>query len=210
MGQDIETTSQGKCLYRGEAFHPLRIGTLERNLPIVKIDEQTWIASFVMLGDVELVEHCADILVSRFKSSFDIIVVPEVKAIPLANSIARNVSRPSNYMDYCVIRKSRKVYFEKAISVPVKSITTRRPQRLYLCQEDIKKIKGKRVCLIDDVISTGGTIQACLELVKKADGIVHQIAVVLLEGNPHVEELEQHTTERLLYLERIPIYVAGG
>lgn len=191
------------CQYVGQAFHQLKIGSLERRLPIVKIDKNTWIASFVMLGDVELVEHCASILVRKLKPGFDIIVVPEAKAVPLAHSIARKMSRPPDYMDYCVIRKSRKAYFGETISVPVKSITTKKEQKLYLNREDAEEIRGKRICLIDDVISTGGTIRACSDLIKKAGGTVHQIATVLLEGDLSVKKF----TGPLIYLGRIPVYV---
>lgn len=199
--------TRGICQYEGQAFHTLKMGNLERELPIVKIDKNTWIASFVMLGDVELVEHCASLLVRRLKPGFEVIVVPEVKALPLAHSIARRMSRPQDYMDYCVIRKSQKVYFGKSISAPVTSITTKGRQRLYLDRESLKKIEGKQVCLIDDVLSTGGTLRTCLDLIKKAGGIINQVGVVLLEGNPGIGELNLPRSRPLVYLGRIPLYV---
>lgn len=189
--------------YKGQKLHKLKIGLLNRRLPIVKINKKTWIASFVMLGDVELIEYCAKKLTGKLKKDFDIIVVPEAKAIPLAHAIAKNIN---NNVRYCVIRKSRKAYFGRYISVPARSITTKNAQRLYLTEEDIKKIKGKMVCLIDDVISTGGTIEACVKLVKKAGGKVHQIASVLREGNPDLERLNKCADFPLVYLGSIPVY----
>lgn len=198
---------RGTCQYKGQTFYQLKIDNLERRLPIVKIDKNTRIASFIMLGDVQLVEHCASKLVEKLRPGFDILAVPEAKAIPLAHSIAQKISKPPNYMHYCVIRKSRKGYFGKTMSAAVRSITTNRQQRLYLDKEDVEKIRGKSVCLIDDVISTGSTIHSCLDLIKRAGGTIHQIAVVLLEGSSCVKEFNLHKTRPLIYLGRIPLYV---
>lgn len=194
------------CVYKGQRFHNLRIGTLQRKLPIVNINKKTWIASFVMLGDVNLIEHCADKLAKKLKRGFDVIVVPEAKAIPLAHAITRNINRNANY---CVIRKSKKAYFKEYISIPAKSITTKKKQKLYLDEGDIKRINGRRICLIDDVISSGGTIEACIKVIKKAGGKIYQIASVLIEGNPDLEGLNKQTDFPLIYLGRIPIYTGG-
>ena len=131
------------------------------------------------------------------------IVVPEAKAIPLAHAMAK----ATGCKEYSVIRKSRKAYFKNDISVPVKSITTEAEQNLYLCEEDINRIKGKRVCLVDDVVSTGGTLRSSVELIEMAGGTMHQVATALLEGEADPVELGKCAEHGLVYLGHIPLFV---
>lgn len=189
----------------------LKIGTLTRALPIVKINETTAIASFVMLGDVELIERCAQMLSLKLSPGFDVIAVPEAKAIPLAHAIARISGGESHRMNYCVMRKSRKTYFRDELSVPVKSITTANEQRLYLDAEGRKMLSGKKVCLIDDVVSTGGTFSACAELIKLSGGILHQCAAVLVEGagGAPPERFRLGAAEPFVHLGEIPVWSAA-
>lgn len=184
----------------------LNIGHLTRILPIVKINETTSVASFVMLGDVELIERCAALLSEKMAPGFDVIAVPEAKAIPLAHAIARILGGESYQMPYCVIRKSKKAYFRDEISVPVKSITTESEQRLFLDANGRKLLNGKKVCLIDDVVSTGGTFSACAELIKMSGGTLHQCAVVLVEGAIPPERLNSFAEKPFVYLGAIPVW----
>ena len=194
---------KGTQKYSGETAFDLTLTTLTRELPVVPLSDELWIASFVMLGDVELIEHSAALLAKKAAPGFDLIAVPEAKAIPLAHAVAK----ATGCTEYSVIRKSRKVYFKNDISVPVKSITTDAEQRLYLCEEDIKRIKGRRVCLIDDVVSTGGTLRACVELIEKAGGTVHQVATALIEGDVDPVELGKCAEHGLVHLGHIPIFI---
>ena len=193
----------GTVKYSGETHFDLSLTTLRRALPVVQVSDELWIASFVMLGDVELVEHAAALLAKKAAPGFDVIAVPEAKAIPLAHAMAK----AAGCREYSVIRKSRKAYFTGDISVAVKSITTEAEQRLYLSEEDMGRIKGRRVCLIDDVVSTGGTLRSCVHLIEKAGGTVHQVVTVLLEGDADPVELGKCADHGLVHLGRIPLFV---
>ncbi len=187
----------------------LRIGTLKRVLPVVRINKTTSIASFVMLGDVELIERCAQMLSEKLSPGFDVIAVPEAKAIPLAHAIARLVGGEKHRMRYCVMRKSKKAYFTDELSVKVKSITTADEQRLYLDAEGRKMLNGKKVCLIDDVVSTGGTFTACAELIRLSGGTLHQCAAVLVEGAAPSESFNLSASSPFVHLGTIPVWGAA-
>ena len=178
----------------------LKLGPdLERELPLIKLSgTDKRIASFVMLGDVELNAKCAALLVDQMKSQdlldkFDILVALEAKGIALTHECARLLNLPY----YVVIRKSLKKYMVSPITVPVESITSFGEQTLVLNGLDVERIRGKRVCITEDVIATGGSVQAACKLIEKAGGEVTVIATVLLKG-----EFED---PRLLYYHRPPI-----
>jgi adenine phosphoribosyltransferase len=172
---------------------------LERELPIVTLaGTKKSIASFVMLGDVELNEKCAQLLVERFKvegllSQFDMLVALEAKGIALVHEVARNLGHPF----FVVIRKTVKRYMVKPLMVPVTSITSSGEQTLVLDGRDADQIKGHRVCLIEDVIATGGSVLAACDLVKYAGAEVTVIATVLLKG--------EFQDPRLVYLLKPPM-----
>ncbi|MBI5562817.1 MAG: adenine phosphoribosyltransferase [Deltaproteobacteria bacterium] len=189
--------------YNGETHYDLSIGTIERRLPVIRLNPVTWIASFVMLGDVALIEHCAELLCRKVSPDYDVIAVPEAKAIPLAHSMARLCGRA----DYCVMRKSVKSYMSGELSVPVDSITTGRRQRLYLDGADAERIKGRRVLLVDDVISTGGTLAACAGLIEAAGGRLHQAASALMEGEAWAGAVGSYGTRPAVHLAAIPVFV---
>jgi len=172
---------------------------LERELPIVTLaGTNKRIASFVMLGDVELNEKCAQLLVERFKAEgllakFDMLVAVEAKGIALVHEVARKLGQPF----FVVIRKTAKKYMVKPLMVPVTSITSAGEQILVLDGRDADRIKGHRVCLIEDVIATGGSILAACDLVKYAGAEVTVISTVLLKGEFH--------DPRLVYLLKPPM-----
>jgi len=151
------------------------------------------IASFVMLGDVELNRECASLLVDTMSARglldrFDIIVTPEAKAIALAHEIAAILNHPR----YVVLRKSHKKYMHKSVMVPTESITSGGQQVFVIDGIDIERIRGKRVCIVEDVIATGGSIDSACHLVETVGGDVTVIASVLLKG--------EYSDPRLVYL----------
>ena len=135
-------------------FHELHIAGCTRQLPILNLSDTKAIAAFVVLGDVELAEKCAEALLEKVPKDTEIIMTAETKGIPLAEELARLMG----HSRYVTARKSVKAYMEDPLFVEDESITTLGKQRLYLMQEDAALIKGKRVLLLDDVISLGGSM----------------------------------------------------
>ncbi len=173
--------------------YKLNVCGLERNLPIIQISENLKIASFVLLGDAELAEKAGYELSKKINC--DIIITAEAKGIQLAHEIARNLGEKS----FIVARKSEKAYMNDPVSVEVNSITTTNVQKLYLDSKDAEKIKGKRVALVDDVISTGQSIAALEALVEKAGGEVVQKLAILAEG-------DAANRKDIIYLEKLPLF----
>ena len=185
---------------RKEETFLLQIGPgLVRELPIVThIGTNKRVASFVMLGDVELSEKCAQLLVEKFRAEalmerFDMLVALEAKGIALVHVTARILGHPL----FVVVRKTVKRYMVNPLMVPVTSITSTGEQTLVLDGRDADLIKGHRVCLIEDVIATGGSVAAACDLIKYAGAEVTVIATVLLKGD--------FTDPRLVYLQKPPI-----
>ncbi len=173
----------------------IEIAECKRSLPLCSINKNLQIAAFIMFGDVEITEKSACELLKKCPD-FEILVTAESKGIPLCYEMARQ-SRKS----YVVARKSEKLYMKNPISIDVKSITTADMQKLYLSQDDFKKIKGKRVLLVDDVISTGKSTAALEELALKAEGKIVGKACVLAEG-------EASKRKDIIFLEPLPIFIA--
>ena len=185
---------------RKEDTFLLQIGPdLVRELPVVThIGTNKRVASFVMLGDVELSEKCAQLLVEKFRADglmekFDMLVALEAKGIALVHVTARILGHPF----FVVVRKTVKRYMVNPLMVPVTSITSVGDQTLVLDGLDAERIKGRRVCLIEDVIATGGSVAAACDLIKYAGAEVTVIATVLLKGD--------YTDPRLVYLQKPPI-----
>ena len=174
--------------------YTLNIAGLKRELPIIKLSYDLSIASFVILGDTEIVRKTAPIIAKKLPE-VDFIVTAEAKGIPLAYEI----SRVLNLNEYVVARKSVKAYMEEPIEVEVNSITTTNSQKLYLNNQDAKKIKGKRVALVDDVISTGQSLKALERLVEKAGGKVLAKAAILAEG-------DAKDRKDIIFLEALPTF----
>ena len=174
--------------------YTLNVAGLTRELPIIKLSYDLSIASFVILGDTEIVRKTAPIIAKKLPE-VDFIVTAEAKGIPLAYEI----SRVLNLNEYVVARKSIKAYMEEPIEVEINSITTTNSQKLYLNNQDAKKIKGKRVALVDDVISTGQSLKALERLVEKAGGKVLAKAAILAEG-------DAKDRKDIIFLEALPTF----
>ena len=174
--------------------YTLNVAGLARELPIIKLSYDLSIASFVILGDTEIVRKTAPIIAKKLPE-VDFIVTAEAKGIPLAYEI----SRVLNLNEYVVARKSVKAYMEEPIEFEVNSITTTNSQKLYLNNQDANKIKGKRVALIDDVISTGQSLKALARLVEKAGANVVAKAAILAEG-------DAKDRKDIIFLEALPTF----
>lgn len=173
--------------------YTLNVAGLTRELPICKLNDKIDIAAFVMFSDVELTVACAENLL-KLCSAFDVILTAESKGIPLAYEMARQSGKP-----YVVARKSVKLYMSDPVAVKVKSITTENEQTLYLSQEKAEMISGKRVLIVDDVISTGESLIALEKLTSSANGNIVGKAAVLAEGD---------AAERkdIIFLEKLPLF----
>lgn len=175
-------------------YYTLKIGDLERKLPIIKLSEDLSIASFVILGDTEIVEKTAPLIAEKLPK-IDYIVTAEAKGVPLAYEISKIL----NLKSYIVARKSVKAYMKDVIEAEVNSITTTNPQKMYLNGEDAEKIKGKNIALVDDVISTGESLSTIEYLVKKAGGNVVAKAAILAEG-------DAKNRKDIIFLQELPLF----
>lgn len=175
-------------------FYPLEVAGCKRSLPVMNISETKAIAAFVILGDVEIVEKAAHELVKKVPKEADYIMTAETKGIPLAAELAKNLGHKT----YMVARKSVKAYMENPIWVEDESITTEGKQKLYLSESDVNLIRGKHILLVDDVISTGGSMKALRELAEKAGAEVICQAAILAEG----EAMER---DDIIYLAPLPL-----
>lgn len=174
--------------------YSLKIAGLIRILPNIRLNEKLSIASFVVLGDAELIQATAPLLVSKLPE-VDLLVGAEAKGIPLVYEMSRlmGLSR------YVVVRKSIKAYMQDAMFDSVQSITTTSEQIMVLDRLDVDRIKGKRIALIDDVISTGASLATMERLVEQAGGIVVAKAAILAEGDAALRD-------DILYLEKLPVF----
>ena len=178
--------------------YEMDIAGLRRELPLCKLTDDLCIGAFVMFGDVELTVHCAAELLKR-APEYDYIIAPEAKAIPLAYEMARQSAAER----YFVARKGAKAYMQGTFEVNVKSITTMGVQRLVLDAEDAAFIKGKRMLIVDDVISTGESLRAMEVLVEQAGGIVAGRMAVLAEG-------EAADRDDIIVLAPLPLFDGSG
>lgn len=178
--------------------YEMDIAGLKRDLPICKVTDDLYIGAFVMFGDVELTVHCASELL-KLAPEYDYIIAPEAKAIPLLYEMARQ----SGADKYFVARKGAKAYMQGVFSVDVRSITTMGVQHLVIDTEDAKLIKGKRMLLVDDVISTGESLHALETLVTECDGIVAGRMAPLAEG-------DAADRSDIIFLNRLPLFNADG
>ena len=174
--------------------YTIQVAGVTRELPIVQINDNLCIASFVILGDTELVCAAAPEIVKRLPD-VDILVTAEAKGIPLVFEMSRLLKMPK----YIVARKSIKPYMNSPIIDEVVSITTQKKQLLCLDEQDATYIKGKQVAIIDDVISTGDSIQAMERIVESAGGIVAAKAAILAEG-------EAANRKDIIFLEYLPLF----
>ena len=186
-------------------FYTLHVAGLTRELKKVRVAPHLTIASFVMLGDTQLIEKAAEALLEKIRAlgQIDMLVCPEAKGIPLTHAIAARMG-----VDYVVARKSVKAYMEHPIIEETKSITTSEKQIIVIDEMDAAKLDGKRVCVeldgkrvcvVDDVVSTGGSLHS-LEAVLAKTGctVVSKVAVLLEEGG--------YDGKDLIYLEKLPVF----
>ena len=142
--------------------YKMNIAGLDRELPLCKVSDDLYIGAFIMFGDAEITVACARELLARAPKDYDYLLTAEAKSIPLIHEMARQ----SGAREYFVARKGLKVYMPHPLHVTVRSITTQHDQDLYLSGEEADKIRGKRVLIVDDVISTGESLRAMEELVE--------------------------------------------
>ena len=159
-----------------EKAYELNVAGLTRYLPIVRINDKMSIAVFIMFSDVEMTIRSAEELLKKVPE-FDLILTAEAKGIPLAYEMAKQSKK-----NYIVARKMSKLYMEQPVQIEVQSITTANKQLLFLDSNEVEKIRGKRILITDDVISTGGSVYALEKLVKMAGGEIVGRATILAEG----------------------------
>ncbi len=179
-------------------FYRMKVAGLERYLPICKVNDSLSIAGFVIFGDQELTVACARELL-KIAPAYDYIITAEAKGIPLAHEMARQ----SGAAKYFLARKGPKLYMTGVFESSVKSITTEKEQHLYLDTADAALMRGKRILIVDDVISTGESLYALESLVEKAGGIIAGKMAVLAEG-------EAQQRGDLIYLEKLPLFHPDG
>ncbi len=175
-------------------FYTLEVAGLTRELAICPVDETLSIAAFIMFSDVELTVACARELLTRVPEH-DVLITAESKGIPLAYEMSRQSGK-----QYFLARKSLKLYMRDAVQVEVRSITTANIQQLYMDAQDMAYLRGKRVLLVDDVISTGESINALEQLVLQAGGQVAGKAAVLAEG-------DAAKREDIIFLAPLPLFM---
>ena len=173
-------------------IYKMTIAGLERELPIFKLNDKLSIAAFIMFGDAEITVASARELLKKVPD-FDYILTPEAKSIPLAHEMSRQSGKK-----YFVARKGEKVYMGNSFSVEVKSITTKKVQKLYLGELDVEEMKGKNVLIVDDVISTGESLIAVKKLAEEAGANIVASCAVLAEG-------EAAKREDIIFLEPLPL-----
>jgi len=177
----------------------MNIAGVPRELPICKVTDGLYIGAFILFGDPEITVAAARELLKRAPKDYDYMLTAEAKSIPLIHEMARQ----SGAKTYFVARKGMKVYLTNPLHVKVHSITTQREQELFLSGEDAARMKGKRILIVDDVISTGESLAALEELVREAGATVAGRMAVLAEG-------DAQNRSDIVYLEPLPLFNADG
>lgn len=178
--------------------YDIDITGLKRSLPICRVNDDLYIAGLVIFGDVELTVKCASALLD-IAPQYDYMISPEAKSIPLIYEMARQ----SGADKYFLARKAPKLYMRGVFESDVVSMTTANPQKLYLDIDDAEMMRGKRILIVDDVISTGESILAVEELVRKAGGTVAGKMAILAEGPAQLRE-------DIIFLAPLPLFNADG
>ena len=179
-------------------YYRMNVAGLERDLPICPVNDKLYIAGFVIFGDQELTVSCARELLKR-APEYDYIITAEAKGIPLAHEMARQAGDAK----YILARKGPKLYMRDIFSVTVNSITTAKEQKLYLDGADAALMQGKKILIVDDVISTGESLKALEALVEKAGGEICGRMAILAEG-------DAQERPDLIYLEKLPLFNPDG
>lgn len=178
-------------------YHSMKIAGLDRQLPLCRLNDDLKIAAFVIFGDAELTVACAEELLKR-APEFDYIITAEAKGIPLAHEMSRQSGKK-----YFVARKKPKLYMTGVFDVIVNSITTEGEQHLYLDTAEAEQMKGKKVLIVDDVISLGESLKAVQTLVKEAEAEIVGNMTILAEG-------DAADRKDIIYLERLPLFDKEG
>lgn len=179
-------------------YYKMKIAGLERELPLCKVTDDLYIGAFVIFGDPELTTACAKALLEK-APEYDYMITAEAKGIPLIHEMARL----DGNRRYVLARKGPKLYMTDIVSATVKSITTAKEQKLYLDGKDGERMNGKRILIVDDVISTGESLHAIEELVNKVGGNIVGRMAILAEG----DAIERGD---ITYLEELPLFNADG
>lgn len=175
--------------------HPIEIGGVKRNLRLFEIKPGLKIAILNILGDTELVSACAKELAKKLANqTYDVLVTAESKSIPLVHALSIETQKP-----YVVLRKDYKIYMGDAIKAETLSITTGKPQTLILDEKDITLIKNKKAAIVDDVISTGSTLEGMRNILEKAGGEIAFEAAIFTEG-------DKRQWESVIALGHLPIF----
>lgn len=179
-------------------YYEINIVGLKRQLPLCRVNDDLYIGAFIMFGDVEITVASAKALLAK-APAFDILITAESKGIPLVHEMARQ----AGINDYVVARKGPKLYMTNIITTEVDSITTDHVQTLCIGEKEANLMKGRRVLIVDDVISTGESLEAVERLVNQVGGQIVGRMAVLAEG-------EAADRDDILYLERLPLFNADG
>ena len=178
--------------------YKMNIAGLDRELPLCPLNDELYIGAFVIFGDPELTTAAAKALLER-APEYDYIITAEAKGIPLAHEMARLAGNQK----YFLARKAPKLYMSGVMEITVRSITTEKVQTLYLDAADAELMRGKRILIVDDVISTGESLYALEKLVQQAGGKICGRMAILAEG-------DAQQRKDLIYLEKLPLFNAAG
>ena len=181
-----------------QKYYHMNIAGCERDLPLCPLNENLMIAGFVIFGDPELTTACAKELLDK-APTYDYLISAEAKGIPLVHEMARLAGNQK----YFLARKAPKLYMTGVMEVTVRSITTAKEQKLYLDTADAELMKGKRILIVDDVISTGESLRALEQLVTEAGGNICGRMAILAEG-------DAQDRKDLIYLEKLPLFDKEG
>lgn len=179
-------------------FYSMEIAGCKRDLELFKVNDNLYIAAFIIFGDVEMTKTAAAALLEK-APEYDIMITAESKSIPLVYEMASQAGDDN----YIIARKAPKVYMKNIVTTEVNSITTAHTQKLCLGEDDANALKGKRVLIVDDVISTGDSLEAIEHLVNNAGGNVVGRMAVLAEGGAA-------DRDDIIFLEKLPLFDAAG
>ena len=178
--------------------YPLHVAGLKRDLTLCRVNDELYIAGFVIFGDVELTQACARELLKK-APEYDILITAEAKGIPLAYEMARQAGTNR----YLIARKVPKLYMKNVFTVKVNSITTAKEQTLCIDQEDADFMRGRRVLIVDDVISTGESLRAM-------EGLLAQVGCEIVGRMAILAEGEAADRDDLIFLEKLPLFDGEG